>query len=249
LPDNANSRLWVANPTVFADAFTGATIVSGITPAHYVINADGTLADSKVGESFAQLSNAAVVVPAATGGSHPLFFNFSAAPTGNLVKGYQCRITVTAAGGGSGPFTLTLESPTTEIPIAPAQSVALGTPSGWVGLDSLLKDVNHQVPIKVVCTTPLTSMTVQFDLADSSGQILKSVSETAQSNSAGFLTPGYGMSAAALTGKVTGLETYSQRSADYLTVADLNPVAAADRPKQIITDCYQILGGEANNTC
>ena len=56
------------------------------------------------------------------------------------------------------------------------------------------------------------------------------------------------MAPAALTGSVTGLETYSQRSADYLHIAMMNPVTAADRPKQFITDCYSIIGGEANLT-
>ena len=124
---------------------------------------------------------------------------------------------------------------------------ALNTPSAWVSLDGLLKDQNQQVSIHVVCQGSLTSMTVRFDLADSSGHILKSVTETAQSRGAAFLLPGYGMSVAALTGTVTGLVSYSERSADYLRVANLNPVALADRPKQIITDCYHLIGGEAND--
>jgi hypothetical protein len=119
--------------------------------------------------------------------------------------------------------------------------------SGWVELDTLLKDKDYQLPIKVLSTPAPTAMTVQFDLADSTGRILKSVVETAQSKSVSFLAPGYGMSLTALTGKVTGLETNSQRSADYLKVAKMNPVAATDRPKHIITDCAALLGGEANN--
>jgi hypothetical protein len=239
--DKSNHRLWVAAPTTFADAFTGATIVSGITPTSYAINADGTLGSGTAGPSLSQLSNTAVLVPAGNPGS-PLFFNDSVATIGNRVRGYQCRITVTAVSGGSFPLTMN-----TNQGIAFGILSALNTPSAWVGLDALLKDKNHQVPVQVFCSSPLTSMTVRFDLADSSGHTLKSVTETVQSSSAAFLMPGYGMSAAALTGSVTGLETYSERSADYLRVANLNPVAVADRPKQIITDCYQLLGGEANN--
>jgi hypothetical protein len=81
-------------------------------------------------------------------------------------------------------------------------------PSGWAELDPLLQGQEQQVPILISASpVPLTSVTVQFDLADSSGRILKSVVETAQSNSVGFLIPGYGMSVTALTGEVTGLET------------------------------------------
>jgi hypothetical protein len=247
--DNTDSRLWIANVNTFSDAFTGEAIVSGITPTSFAINTDGTLGVGTPSASLSLLSNAAVLVPTSNRAS-PRLFNFpvaamreAGAPSPNRVKGYQCRIAITAASGGS--FPLTMNDPNQGISFA---LTALNTPSvPWVELDSLLQGKDHQVRILISAPVPFTSLTVQFDLADSSEKILKSVVETVQSNSVGFLIPGYGMSVTALTGDVTGLETYSQRSADYLKVAKLNPVAAADRPKQIITDCYQILGGEANN--
>jgi hypothetical protein len=250
--DNTNSRLWIANVNTFSDAFTGEVIVSGITPTTYAINADGTLGVGTPGTSLSQLSNAAVLVPT-TNRASPRFFNFrtaamraSGSASPNRLKGYKCRITVDAASGALFPPSMDIKHAGSTFATLPI--TALNMPSGWAELDPLLQGQEQQVPI-LISASPvlLTSLTVQFDLADSSRRILKSVVETAQSNSVGFLIPGYGMSVSALTGDVTGLETYSQRSADYLKVAKLNSVAAADRPKQIITDCYQILGGEANN--
>ena len=48
-------------------------------------------------------------------------------------------------------------------------------------LDALLKDQNAQVLVQVTCATQLTSMTVRLDLADTAGQILKSVTKSVQS--------------------------------------------------------------------
>ena len=103
-PDNANGRLWLASLTSFPDAFTGATIVDGFAPSSYVINADGTLGAGTSGPPRRLAENTAVL---ASGGSRhaPVFFNATTAAAGNLVKGYQCRITVTAAAGGSFPLT------------------------------------------------------------------------------------------------------------------------------------------------
>jgi len=128
----------------------------------------------------------------------------SASP--NRLKGYQCRITVKAASGASFPLPIDIKHELSTFATLPV--TALNMPSGWAELDPLLQGQEQQVPILISASpVPLTSVTVQFDLADSSGRILKSVVETAQSNSVGFLIPGYGMSVTALTGEVTGLET------------------------------------------
>jgi hypothetical protein len=245
--DNANSRLWVANPTTFADV-SGAIKVSGIRPTSYHIKADGTLGDDgAAGQSFSEVSNAAVLAPTSNSGS-AVFFNGLAPNNSDLVKGYQCRVIITAVSGGSPPLTVIAQSTSGLTPF-PFGRLSLNTPSEWHELDSWLRLNKSQVAIRIVCTQPttVTSMTVQFDLADASGKILKSVTETVQSGIAVFLMPGYSMSATALTGSVTGMETYSQRCAEYLSVAKLNPVSAVDRPKKIITDCFS-LRGEASNT-
>ena len=126
--DEANGRLWVPSATSFADAFTGATIVSGVTPTSYAINADGTLAESISYLSLSDLSTVAVLAPASASGS-PLFVNASAASIGNRVKGYQCRIAVLAASGASFPLIMN-----TNQGISFGSLTALNAPSKWVGL-------------------------------------------------------------------------------------------------------------------
>ncbi len=250
--DDANNRLWVANPVTFQDAFTGETKVSGITPTSYEIAADGTLGIMRPEPSSPHLKNVAIRVPAGNPTS-PLFFNVPRVPIGNRVKGYQCRVTVTAAPGASFPMTLKgtrlangdLDK---DIPEPSFGSITLGMPSAWAALDSLLKDRNYLVPIEVTADGHTGPITMRLDLADSDERILKSVTEESESPTVGFLLPGYAMGEAALAAGVPALQTYSQRTADYLVLANLHRVAATDRPKSIITDCYFILGGEANDT-
>lgn len=178
--DNISGRLWVANLATFPDAFTGATMISGITPTSYPIRTDGTLGVSTPGTSFSQLSNVAVLVPMGNRGS-PLFFNASALPTigsfGNLADGYRCRVTVTGATATTGsPFPLSVNA---NRGISFGTLTSLKPTSGWVGLDSLLRDKSYQDPIQLVCTSPspLESITVQFDLADASEHIVKSITK------------------------------------------------------------------------
>jgi hypothetical protein len=173
---------------------------------------------------------------------------------GNRVKGYQGRISVTAVEGSTFPLTTSVnygnqfanQGSDQKFSFEPLS--ALNTPTSWVSLDALLQDEPYLVPIKIVTRSSVTSMTVRFDLADPSGRVLRSVAETVRSNSVAFLAPGYAMDETALAGDTTGFDTYSQRGADYLLVANRNPVALSDRPKKIITDCYQVIGAEASDT-
>jgi Ca2+-binding RTX toxin-like protein len=256
--DGAHQQLWVAADDTFLDACTQAPVPDGVTPLALPLDGStGSPAGPPV--SFPVSYGQAGEFLAVSAEGTPVLLTQANPPKGNQVSNYYLQATVVAATlpDGTSPTSLPVWLNEWSLPNAPevllSPSLPLGQPSSAYSLDVTLKGVNGPVQMSVSALNPapggpatlLQSLTLQLDVYQgdpaTGGTLVKSMTQTVQGNSVGFIVPGYGFLPPGQRSATTELMTDYANQVLLATAAQVG-LTPDERPKQFVIGADSILG-------